>query len=184
MPQTMSVAQELAGWAAVIGIFLLAYQIHLQIKYQRNQAVAKLFDDMVTPEFQKKLRFVYSRTPEDLILSKLDESQREIVDEITARFEALGFRIRKKVVPKKESIEIFWDWVIRCAQQLRLYIKDQRRRRGPSDFYRNDFDWLARECKLFHLERLGHKVSTMDMELDELLKVKPLSFFNIEIPRD
>jgi hypothetical protein len=135
---------------------------------------------MITPSFQEKLRFIYSRPPENLVLAKLNVGERAMIDEVTARFEALGFKARKKVIPKQDTVEIFWDWAIRCAQQLRPHIQDQRRRRGPLDVYRADFDWLVRECKLYQLERLGHRESTKNMTVDQLLQVKPLSIFNLE----
>jgi hypothetical protein len=176
LSQTVSVTQELANWAyyaqiaatfvAAFGLICLAIQICFQQRNQREQVLTRLFDEMITPSFQEKLRFIYSRLPENLVLAKLDVDQRAVVDEVTARFEALGFKVRKRIIPKRDTVEIFWDWVIRCAQQLRPHIQDQRRRRGPSDNYREDFDWLARECKLYQLKRLGHKGSTTDMTLD------------------
>ena len=150
MGQTISATQDLMNWAQIIsaaaaafGLILLSLQLYFQRRYEKNRTVAQLFDEMVTADFQDKLRLIYSRDPDALVLARLDSDQRALVTEITARFDILGFKARKGVVPKKETIEIFWDWVIRCAQQLRPHIEDQRRRRGRTDIYRTDFDWLT-----------------------------------------
>jgi hypothetical protein len=93
---------------------------------------------------------------------------------VTARFEEMGFKVRKGIVSKRESIEGFYDWVIPCAQHLRLHIQDERNRRGPSYRYREHLDWLAKECKLFQLKRDGYKLASRKMSLDQLLGLKPM----------
>ena len=175
---------EIASLATAFAVFLLAYQIYLQRKDQRNQAIARLFDELVTLEFRRQLLFIYSRKPEDLVVSKLTDSEREMVEDVTARFDGLGFRVRKRIIPKKESLELFWDLVVRSAQQLRPHIQDQRDKRQEKQGafrkyreYKADFDWLARECKLFHLQGVGQKISQKDISLDELLQLEPLPIF-------
>jgi hypothetical protein len=74
---------------------------------QKNQAIAHLFDELVTPEFRKKLRFVYSRQAEDLILLNLTEPERDMVEEVLARFDGLGFRVRNGLVPKQYALHLF-----------------------------------------------------------------------------
>lgn len=191
MGQTALATQDFVDWAQIIsaataalGLILLSWQLYLQRRYEKNRAVTQLFDEMVTPDFQDKLRFIYSLAPDDLVLAHLDSDQRALVAEVTARFDMLGYKARKDVVPKKEAVEIFWDWVIRCAQQLRPHIEDQRRRRGRTDVYRADFDWLARQCKLYQLARDGYKGSAKDLTLDQLLQIKKLSIFNLQSTTD
>jgi len=175
---------DIATLLAAIGLFLLACQIYLQRIDQRNQAVAQVFDELVTPDFRRKLHFVYSHRPEDLVLSNLSESDRETVEEVTARFDGLGFRVRKGIVPRNEARELFWDLVVRCAQQLRPHLLDQREKRGILREYKTDFDWLARECKLFQLRKLSNKSPAKDLNLDELLKLEPLPIFRNGNPKD
>jgi len=100
-------AQAISAGLTAVGLLILAYQIYLQRRDRRNQDIIQLFDKLVTPDFRRKLFFIYSRKPEDLVLSKLDENQQEIVTEVAARFEELGTKVRMGVVPKKETIEIF-----------------------------------------------------------------------------
>ena len=184
---TWEIVTAISTAASTLIILVTGYFVANQLKEMRNstelhrrdlkyQAIAQLFDELVTPEFRRKLLFVYSRDPENLILPELSDSEREIVEEITAHFDGLGFRVRKEIIPKEEALELFWDLVVRCAQQLRPHLLDQRERRGLSYEYKADFDWLARECKLFQLK------STGDLTLDELLKLEPLPIFRIEKP--
>lgn len=151
---------DIANLATALAFFLLAYQVYLQRKDQKNQSIAHLFDELVTPEFRRQLLFVYSHKPEELIVSKLTDSERDIVENVTARFDGLGFRVRKGTVPKTEALELFWDLVVRSAQQLRPHILDQREKRQESQ-----------------IESAGHKIPRKSTNLDELLKVKPLPIF-------
>jgi hypothetical protein len=146
---------DIANFATALAVLLLAYQVYLQRKDQKNQAIARLFDELVTPEFRRRLLFVYSRKPESLIVSELTDSEREIVEDVTARFDGLGFRVQKGIIPKEEALELFWDLVIRAAQQLHPHILDQRESRQEKQGvlrkyreYKADFDWLAREGHL------------------------------------
>lgn len=173
-------AQAIGAGLTAISLALLAYQIYLQRRDQRNQAIARLLEEMETVDFRRKMTFLYWNEPKDLVASKLTEAERETINEVIARFEALSFKVQKGVIPKRDFIEGYWDWVVRCAQQSRPYINDQRQRRDPSENYRANFDWLARECKLFHLERTGNKSRAKNLTLEELLKIQPLPFFRVD----
>ena len=177
-----NLATMVSSLLTAFGLILLAYQVYLQRRDQRNQAIAQLLEEFETLDFRRKMAFLYSHKPEDLVLSKLNVSDREIANEVIARFEALAFKVRKGLIPKEDAIEGYWDWVVRCAQQTRDYIKDQRQRRAPAENYRANFDWLARECKLFHLKRAGNKSRTDDLTLDELLQIEPLPIFQVDKP--
>ena len=179
LAEIANLATAIGTLLTAFGLILLTYQLALQRKDQKNQAIARLFDEVVTPEFRQKLLFVYSREPENLTLPKLSQSEREIVEEVTARFDGLGFRVRTGLVPKHETMELFWDLVVRCAQQLRSHILDQRERRGVLREYKADFDWLARECKIYHLKNLSSSYPRR-ISLDELLQIKPLPIFKSE----
>jgi hypothetical protein len=152
-------------------------KVKLPRKDQKNQAVARLFDELVTPEFRKKLRFVYSRQAEDLILPKLTEPERDMVEEVLARFDGLGFRVRNKLIPKQEALHLFWDMVLRSAQRLQPHLQDQRARRDPRYEYKEDFEWLAKECKRYQLATLGQKLPSKKLDLDDLLQLEPLPIF-------
>ena len=152
------------------------------VRLCRVQAIAHLFDELVTPEFRKKLRFLYSRQAEDLILPKLTESERDMVEEVLARFDGLGFRVRNGLVPKQYALHLFWDMVVRSAQRLHPHVQDQRARRGPQHEYKEDYEWLAKECKRYQLAKAGQKWLSKELDLDDLLKVEPLPIFNLASP--
>lgn len=175
----------LATSAAAIGIFQLAYQISLQMKERKNQAVALLFDDMVNPEFREKLAFVYSHKVEDLELSKLSQDDLRIVEDVTGRYDGLGWRVKNGLIPKEETLQLFWDSILRSAQQLHCHIKDQRMARKeeklPEDVkYKADFEWLAKECKRFQLKRMLIPKKEWPNEgasIEDWLKIEPLTIF-------
>jgi len=175
------IIQVLADLATVVGIGFLLYQLRESRRDQKNQAIARLFDELVTPEFRKRLHFVYSRQAEDLILSKLTESERDMVEEVLARFDGLGFRVRNALVPKQYALHLFWDMVVRSAQRLYLHVQDQRERRGRQHEYKGDYEWLARECKRYQLAKMGQKRLSKKLELDDLLKLEPLPIFRVNV---
>ena len=177
---SMKILTGIADVATAIGVGLLVWQLCLSRRDQKSQAIARLFDELVTPEFRKKLRFVYSRQAEDLILPKLTEPERDMVEEVLARFDGLGFRVRNKLVPKQEALHLFWDLVIRNAQQLYPHLQNQRARRDPRYEYKEDFEWLAKECKRYQLvTQLGQKRPSKKLDLDALLKLDPLPIFGV-----
>lgn len=172
------IIQVIADVATAIAVGFLLYQLRESRKDQKSQAFARLFDELVTPEFRKNLRFVYSRQAEDLVLP-LPEPERDMVEEVLARFDGLGFRVKNGLVPKKEALHLFWDLVVRSAQQLYPHLQDQRVRRGPQHEYKEDYEWLVKECKRYQLAKLGQKWLSKELDLDDLLKVEPLPVFNL-----
>lgn len=159
----------LANLVTACSFVLIFKQLRFQRKEQKSQALTRLFDEVVTSEFRRKLQFIYSRGPNDLVRQKLSQPEIDIVEEVTAVFDGIGFRVRKDIFPRQETLELFWDLVLRCAQRLRQHIVDQRDRRGekelPDEYrYKYDFDWLTRECKLFHFKMLGYKPLSQGME--------------------
>jgi len=175
------IIEVIADFATLVGIPLLVWQLCLSRKDQKSQAIAHLFDELVTPEFRRKLRFVYSRQAEDLILLKLTESEQDMVEEVLARFDGLGFRVRNGLVPKQEALHLFWDLVVRSAQQLYPHLQDQRARRGPQHEYKEDYEWLAKECKRYQLAKMGQKRPSKKLDLENLLKLEPLLIFRVNM---
>jgi hypothetical protein len=95
-----------------------------------------------------------------------------------ARFDGLGFRVKNGLVPKEYALHLFWDLVIRSAQQLYLHLRDQRARRGPQHEYKEDYEWLLEECKRYQLDQAGKKWPREKLDLDDLVKLEPLPIFN------
>lgn len=96
--------QDFANIATALGFFLLAYQIYLQRRDQHNQQIAQLFDRLLEPDFRGKIQFVFTHKPENLIPTELSGPDLLIVTEVTARLEELGLKVRKGIVPNRETI--------------------------------------------------------------------------------
>ncbi len=130
------------------------------------------------------MKVLYKYEQEDISYKKLEEGiiseeHFDIINHIIACFEALAFKVVKKVIPIKYVIDGYSDWIIRCAQQTRIYIKDQRANRHKSENYRKRFEWLVKECKLYQLKQEGKESQINDNSLDALLKIEPLPIFKI-----
>jgi hypothetical protein len=82
-------------------------------------------------------------------------------------------RIKNRLVPEQESYELFWDIVIRSAQQLQRHLDDQTAKRGYE--YAPDYQWLARRFKCRWLRERGRLPSAYKrMSLAALLAIEPL----------
>jgi len=182
--------KTLWDWLPILIGLLVFEQFFLQRKEQKRQAVFRLLDELATLEFRRRIRFIYSREPEDLVRDKLTVEDNDSVEEITGKFEGIGFRIRKGFIPKKLAIELIWDMELRCGQRLYLHVKDQQNKRKDSGMredlrYRNDFLWLTRECKNYHLKQLGYNIADYSsLTLDQLLAKQPLYICDFESIND
>jgi hypothetical protein len=195
-------ATTIAAIVTIISLILLVNQVGAQRAERKNQAVAAVFDAVITNEFREKLRFIYRRDPDALTGDRLPDDDLAKVEEVTAQMDGLGIRMRNKIIPYDESLYIFWPLVLRCAQQLRPHLKNQRTNRHTKEDYKADFDWLARECKLYQLslapggkiECTGNGLRMLNwklrrwrirsgdygkMDLDKLLEQDPLPIFRM-----
>jgi hypothetical protein len=197
-----------ANLATAIGIILLSYQIYLQREAQKREnqdrmtqillQLTKDFDE--DRDFNESIYFIHSRKAIDLIRAKLTHEERNRVKDVIGRYDRLGYRIRKGGIPKNEALEMFWEEVIRCAQQLLPYINDLRRLRRENVHgelpqhlkYMADFEQFAKECKLFHLRlvssrgelRVEYKNTALDtfstLSLEQLLTICPIYIYRLE----
>ncbi len=166
--------------ATAIGLALLAYQVFLQRRDSSFERATLIFAELNAPEVREALRFVYSRSPEQLLLSELSEDERQKVEMVLAHLERLSYRIRRGLVGEQEVYEMFWDVVVRVAQQLYSHIDDQAQRR---DGYRHvaNFEWPARRFKVRSLKIQGGAPPNADAtSLAHLLEIKPLPVFRVE----
>jgi hypothetical protein len=170
---------DIGSITTALGLFLLAYQVFLQRKEQKNQTITKLLEEFETPELREDMKFLYSHRPADFSLNKISEEDNKIVNNVVAHFEGLAFKIQKGVIPKEVVIELYFDWIIRCAQQTSIFIKEQRANRPESEKYRFLFDGLVKDCKLFQLKRIGKKAQAKGKSLDDLLLIEPMTIFKI-----
>jgi hypothetical protein len=173
----MITVSNIASIATAVGIFVLVFQVFLQYKDQHNQSIFKLLDEFERSEIRNEMRFLFSREPEDFSLEKLNAEESKMVNNVIARFDALAFKIKKGLVPKKIVVESYFDWIIRCGQQTRVFVNEQRAKRLTSEKYKLRFEWLVKECKLFQLKRENNEDLSRGKSFDELLTISPLPVF-------
>ncbi|MBI3769815.1 MAG: DUF4760 domain-containing protein [Deltaproteobacteria bacterium] len=170
--------------ATAIGLALLAYQIFLQRRDSAFERATHIFAELNAPEVREALRFIYSRSPAELLLSELSDLRRQKVEMVLAHLERLSYRIRRGLVAEEEVYEMFWDVVVRVAQQLHSHIDDQAQRRGGYRHVAN-FEWLAKRFKVQSLKTDGGApLNAYATPLPELLKMKPLPVFRVEPKSD
>ena len=169
---------------AAIALGLLAYQLYLQRQEHKLQAITLLYSELNTTDFRKALRFVYARDPAKLTLEHLSVTELEQVEMVIAHLDRLGFRVRTGQIPENECYHLFWDILLRTAQQLQLHLQDQREKRGNIS-YKDDYDWLTRKFKLRHLGKKARRLSKERKTLSELLEIEALPVFRFpatEVP--
>lgn len=175
--QISAIGSAAGSIVAAIGLLLVARQIQLQRGDGELQAITLLLSELNTPEMRKAQRLIYSRQPSQLVLASLSEdAERNQVELVIAHLDRLGFRVRERQVNLEHAYRLFWDTVIRSAQQLGDHLDDQSRLRGYE--HCPDFQWLARAFKTKHL-RSKSKLPPhhRKLALPALLKTEPLAIF-------
>jgi len=177
--------EEWGAAVTIVGTFftvavllLLIYQIYLQRRERKREAVALLYSYIDTPEFRRAAHFIYTNKPEDLTIGKLAKEELEHVEFVANAFDRVGFLTRTGQMYEDDVYYLYRGPILKTAQQLQIHLKDQRNRRAGAGAkrYDPDFDWLAKRFKMRQLGENGIKIdrSIRKLPLNELLKIKEI----------
>jgi hypothetical protein len=152
-PNTYSILDIIGSVASGAAFIALAVEVGIQVRELRNARVSRLTDDLVKQEVREAVQRIYQCWPSDLRLqplrSETNDSLRKDVENVIGLFNSIGYRVRSKVLSRPLVLRLYWDTIIRIAQQLHDYIADQRRSRGEpleghtGSSYCADLEWLA-----------------------------------------
>lgn len=174
MPQNW---EEWGSAITIIALVGLIWQIYLQRRDHKREAAALLYSYIDTAEYRRAASFIYSSNPENLVIGKLSEDEREQVEFVANAFDRIGFMIKKELMNEDIVYYLYGKPVIKSAQQLQIHLQDQRNRRAnEGGNYNPDFDCLAHRFKLRHLKEKGIEIDqkTRELPLSELLEIEKI----------
>jgi ADP-ribose pyrophosphatase YjhB (NUDIX family) len=144
----MEIAVQLISAAtAIIALLLIWLQLSYQTKQMRFEALTQLHQELIKPEMQKALRFIYNSDPEKLS-NPTSEEAFIFIESVLNMYDLIGFRLRQGVLPRKATLETEWMVLLRIWPQLKPFIEAERLRRG-NRFYKEHFEWLVNQAEQF-----------------------------------
>jgi 8-oxo-dGTP pyrophosphatase MutT (NUDIX family) len=152
------IAQIAGALVAVTTLVFILWQLRLRNKQMRFQALTELHKELIGPAVQESLRFIYSHTPGELTRPR-SEDELSRIELVLNTYDLIGFRIRKHVLPKKETLETEAMLLLRIWSQLKDFVERQRRlRNDPS--YKEHLQWLANKARKKALRKKDSANST------------------------
>ncbi len=144
----MEIGLQLATAAtAVIALFLIWRQLRCQTRQATFDALTDLHKQLLSQEMQEALRFVYDTEKSYLAKPKYANHLR-MIELVLNIYDLIGFRIKKRVLPKGATLETEWKILLRVWPKLKQFVRDEGARRGTP--YKEHFVWLVEEARKRH----------------------------------
>lgn len=140
--------QFIAAATAIIALFLIWRQLRCQNRQIMFDALTDLHKQLLSEEMQKALRFVYN-TENSYLAKPKYASHLRMIELVLNTYDLIGFRVKKKVLPKEATLETEWKILLRMWPQLELFITNKREERGNIP-YKEHFIWLVEEARKRH----------------------------------
>lgn len=140
-----SIATVVSGFAAVIALLLVWAQLRYQGRQLRQSALMDLHKDLIRPDTQRAIRFIYSRPPKDL---ERPESQDVLnqIELVLNQYDLLGIRMQCGAIPCSEALATEWQVTLRLWHQLAGFCRSESSRRGGAP-YKAGFEWLVEKSR-------------------------------------
>jgi ADP-ribose pyrophosphatase YjhB (NUDIX family) len=113
-------------------------------------ALTDLHKQLLSEEMQEALRFVYDTEKSYLAKPKYANHLR-MIELVLNTYDLIGFRVRKKVLPKEATLETEWKILLSVWPQLEPFVNNTRRSRGDIP-YKEHFIWLVGEARKRHTD--------------------------------
>jgi hypothetical protein len=77
--------------------------------------------------------------------SNSSDKERDIVNDIVNQFDLLGYLVKLKAIERDVVVGFYYGTIIRCWQEARWYVDEQRRLRTTK--FAEHFEWLAAQAR-------------------------------------
>ena len=112
--QTIQIVQMLVGTlTTAIGFPLLCYQLWLNRRQAKYQALTELHRQVLLSPMRDGLRCIYTRDKNDDQLPPFNTLERDGIELVLETYDLVGFRIAENVLPKAATLETEWSVVWR-----------------------------------------------------------------------
>lgn len=143
----LSVLASVVSAAAASGaLVMVAWQIRLQTKQLRFEALTRLHDLLISVQMHNDLRLIYATQASALAAPSSPETL-QALERVLAMYDMIGFRVREGVLPKDSVLKTEWTVLLRLWAQSKAFVVAERQRRGVP--YKDDFEWLVNEAKTY-----------------------------------
>ena len=132
--------QIVSALAALIALLFVWRQL-------RFNQLTDLHKQLLADDMQEALRFVYSVDP-DMLADAIGRDLK-MLELVLNTYDLIGFRVRRKVLPKGATLETEGKILLRVWKQAKLFIDKERVRRKDKS-YKQHFEWLMRKARKRH----------------------------------
>ncbi len=124
-------------------------QLRHNARSREQQALQKVFEDMVTDErYNRRTRVMLNKKPlEDWDPEEIRDAEREL-----ERFQQLGFFVRHNFLRPRLILEMYSILTIRMWDATEPFIQKERDEMGAANFA-GDFEKLAERCRRYRLRK-------------------------------
>lgn len=155
MSIVIAISEAVAALALVIGLIIACKQINEHKRIRNLQEFATLMEQWGQDEARGKRLKVITKFPDDTY-NLTEEEDKLIAGSVGARFNRIGFMVKKKLIPKEYAIEIEGESALRCWRKLEGYVRkihEEYEEQGIQSNYMKYFKWFAVDICKPHLEK-------------------------------
>ncbi len=153
----MVIVIQIAGIAiAAVGLLLIWQQLRLGNKQAKFQALTELHKELISKDMQEALRLIYSKEPDELATPSIDELPK--IQLVLNTYDLIGFRVKQKIIPKKETLQTEWMVLLRIWKKLKKFVEKHRTFCGKSVPYKKYFEELCKMAERFQKEHYPDSV--------------------------
>ena len=113
------------GLGSVLATFGVMFGIWWQLKCANTQrrfdALTILHGNLYGPSMLEALRFIYSKTPNELA-EPVSEDELNKIEHVVNSFDLVGFKIAKGVLPRRDTLATEWRVLLRLSVKLSKFL--------------------------------------------------------------
>ncbi len=132
--------------AGIIGLFFIWWQLRLQSKQMKFQALTELHRELLSKDMQEALRFIFTHDCSGLFQSEEDFAK---VEHVLSVYDLIGLRLGQKVLPEQPLLETEWAILLRIWRRTEPFIREQRQVRNDV-CYKKRFQQLVDKAHIFN----------------------------------
>ena len=154
----LEIVKAVSEIVTALGIFVFLYQAFLQYRQSKYTALSELHKDVVRSSIREGLQFIYNRNKEDITFP-MNKEERDKIEQVLDIYDLIGFRVKKRLLPKDATLETEWKTVWRVWYQMEAYVKVVND--GPGGPYKQHLGWLRNEAEKYRKSNTHNKPKIM-----------------------
>lgn len=142
----MAAGDYLTALAILVGAALVAIQLHLQRRWNRQKSTEEICNRFIEPEMYKHWNTIQlSVVQKHKTWDDITEDEQASVRMLLSYFETIGILVRHRVVDRQMIADLFGDVIALLDSCTRQFLPRLRAERKSEAVY-SEFSYLARNC--------------------------------------